>query len=237
MAEKRHGQHLMSRDNGRLSLEFLTFKKSTGVVMQDDLLFVLKKLGAFLIFGAIVAAFQSLLFIDINFLHDFVKETSLTEIMQEIILLVIVILYASLIRIPELRNSSVLLAGFFACMLVRELDFAFDLIRQGFWIWIALVVAIVSVAVAATNIRGALAGLKGFFTHPSYGLVCAGLLNVLVFSRLMGMGALWHTLLQDDFVRTVKNAVEEGSELFGYALCLLGAAIYVYDKLKRRRGA
>lgn len=198
--------------------------------MQDDLLFVLKKLGVFLIFAVVVSVFQSLVFLDINILHDSVKENSVTEIVQELILLAIVLLHAWLIRLPDLRASSILVGGFFACMLIRELDFVFDIIHHGSWLWVALAVAVVCSAVAAADARRLLAGIKDYIQHPSYGLVCSGLLTVLVFSRLMGMGVLWHNLLRDDFVRDVKNAIEEGSELFGYALCLLGTVIYFFDK-------
>ncbi|XBS71186.1 transporter [Acerihabitans sp. KWT182] len=135
-------------------------------------------------------------------------DISLTGVVQEIILFAIVVIHLLLVWTPENRASSMLAAGFFVCMLVRELDFAFDVIRYGSWIWTALAVCTASIAVAAVNYRRALAGLADYFRHPGYGLVCTVLLNVLVFSRLMGMGGLWQTLLQDEYVRTVKNAVE-----------------------------
>ena len=43
---------------------------------------------------------------------------------------------------------------------------------------------------------------------------CTGLL------RLFGMQVLWHAILEHGYMRVVKNAVEEGSESFGYMLCL-----------------
>lgn len=70
----------------------------------------------------------------------------------------------------------------------------------------------------------------GLFKHPSDGMLSAGLLTVLLFARLMGMGTLWHTLLADEFIRTVKNAVEEGTELFGYTLCLLATLSYFHTQ-------
>ncbi|QWA12814.1 hypothetical protein GTU79_09120 [Sodalis ligni] len=203
--------------------------------MQDDLLFVLKKVGSFLIFAAIVSAFQLLLFIDVRFLHDSVNEISLTEISQEIILFAIVVLHLWLIRVPAHRAVNVLVGGFFTCLLVREMDFAFDVIQYGSWFWVAMAVCVLCVAVAALDYRRTLAGLADYFRHPGYGLVCAGLLTVLVFSRLMGMGGLWQALLQDAYVRTVKNAVEEGGELFGYVLCLLGTLLYMLDKRNMSR--
>ncbi|WP_413734268.1 hypothetical protein ACL2XP_17710 [Sodalis sp. RH21] len=198
--------------------------------MHNDLLFIVKKLGAFVVFGAVVSAFTSFLFIDIHFFHDIVREASLTEIAQEAVLVIIISLHIWLMRYPALRASSMLVAGFFACMLVRELDFAFDQIRHGSWFWVAMAITLGCVIFAAADARRALRGLVGFFKHPSYGMLCAGLLNVLIFSRLMGIGGLWSTLLQDGYIRTVKSAVEEGSELFGYSLCLLATVLYVADK-------
>jgi hypothetical protein len=55
---------------------------------------------------------------------------------------------------------------------------------------------------------------------------------VLVFSRLFGMQAMWHAILADGYVRIVKNAVEEGSESFGYMLCLT-ASIGYYCNFRR----
>ncbi|NDL61939.1 hypothetical protein [Acerihabitans arboris] len=205
--------------------------------MQNDMLFILKKLGAFVFYAAVVSAFTSFLFIDVHFLHDIVKESSLTEIGQELVLVAIVLLHLWLMRNPALRASSLLVAGFFACMLIREMDFALDEIRHGSWFWVASMIALGCLIFAATDAKRALQGLAGYFRHPSYGLLCAGLLNVLVFSRLMGIGALWRSLLDEDYLRAIKNTVEEGSELFGYGLCLLATVSYARDKHKSTQPA
>lgn len=46
---------------------------------------------------------------------------------------------------------------------------------------------------------------------------------VLVFSRLAGMNYLWLTLLDDSYIRTIKNLAEEGTELLGYSLLAYSA--------------
>lgn len=48
----------------------------------------------------------------------------------------------------------------------------------------------------------------------------------LVFSRLFGMHGLWYAILDQSYVRVVKNVVEEGSESFGYMLCLIASVGY-----------
>ncbi|MGL9723943.1 hypothetical protein [Sodalis sp. (in: enterobacteria)] len=198
--------------------------------MQSDWLFVVKKGGVFLVCAAVIALLTSLLFIDINGFHNGEHESSLTEIAQELILLAIVVIHGLLLRNPALRHSSALIGGFFLCMLIREMDFSFDIIHHGSWLWFALAVTLMALIYAGRALQRTLAGLVGFFKHPSYGMLGAGLLTVLLFARLMGMGTLWHTLLADDFIRTVKNAVEEGTELFGYTLCLLATLSYFHTQ-------
>ena len=68
--------------------------------------------------------------------------------------------------------------------------------------------------------RNDITGLRAFV------FIFIGLLIVLVYSRLFGMGELWHTIMADHFNRTVKNVVEEGSELWGYALVFWGTVNY-----------
>lgn len=57
--------------------------------MQDELKLLLGKIGAFALSGAFLAALVGLVFIDVHWLHNFVHETSLTEVAQELLLLAI----------------------------------------------------------------------------------------------------------------------------------------------------
>lgn len=83
---------------------------------------------------------------------------------------------------------------------------------------------------ASRHIEATVQGLAHFVTHPSYGMMCAGLLCILVFSRLFGMNSLWQMLMLDGYNRVVKNMVEEGCELLGYAFCLIAALGYLKDR-------
>ncbi len=49
-------------------------------------------------------------------------------------------------------------------------------------------------------------------------LLVTGVMLLLVFSRLFGMGSFWHNVMGDDYVRAVKNIAEEGTELLAYCL-------------------
>ena len=169
---------------------------------------------------AVVAAVLCL-HVDVNILRNGLSETSLTEVVQESILLLIVLIH--LIRARKnsaQRQCNVLIAGFFLAMLIRELDGVFDMIHHGSWVWFALLSSLVSISYALRSPSLVARQLADYARTPSYGMMVAGLATVLIFSRLFGMSGLWHSILQDGYVRVVKNMVEEGVELFGYILCL-----------------
>lgn len=196
--------------------------------MKQDLPVLLGKAVAFLFYSAFLAALVGLVFIDVHWLHNFVHETSLTEVAQELMLAVISgCFFIAARRQAERRSAWMLIGGFFLCMLIREMDFAFDALWHGAWAWFALAVALLCLWHAARHLDAAVRGLTHVVTHPGYGMMCAGLLCILVFSRLFGMGSLWQTLMLDGYNRAVKNMVEEGCELLGYGLCLLATLNYM----------
>lgn len=161
------------------------------------------------------------LHVDVNILKDGLSETSFTEVAQESILLIIVVIHLVRARKDSaMRQCNVLIAGFFLAMLIRELDAVFDLIRHGSWVWFALLVSVASIVYAVRNPARIARQLIAYASTPSYGVMVSGLLAILIFSRLFGMSMLWHSILQEGYARIVKNMVEEGVELFGYILCL-----------------
>ena len=161
------------------------------------------------------------LHVDVNILKNGLSETSFTEVVQESILLIIVVIHLVRARKDSaMRQCNVLIAGFFLAMLIRELDAVFDLIRHGSWVWFALLVSVASIVYAVRNPARIARQLIAYASTPSYGVMVSGLLAILIFSRLFGMSMLWHSILQEGYARIVKNMVEEGVELFGYILCL-----------------
>ncbi|WP_147193764.1 hypothetical protein [Pantoea sp. CCBC3-3-1] len=195
--------------------------------MQSDLLFIRNRAFAFIGCALFISAMMGLVFIDVRWMNDAVHETSFTEIAQEMMLLVTSLLYFQRV-FKESAPGLVLIGGFFACMLIRELDFLFDELSHGCWVWFALATAAVCLAIALLNPRRAVSELADFLRQPSWGMMCAGLLTVLVFSRLFGMRDLWQHLMLDGYNHTVKNMAEEGCELLGYSLCLLASCRYLY---------
>lgn len=197
--------------------------------MSDDLITIRNKIGIFFIFVAFLSVMMGLVFVDVVWMSDEVHEASFTEITQELILAVITFLFISHARkSEEQRPIRILVAGFFGCMLIRELDFLFDQLSHGSWFWFALAVTIISVLAALRHPRHLISGLADFMRHPAWGMMMAGMLTILVFSRLFGMNELWQHLMPDDYHRTVKNMAEEGSELLGYTLCLFATLGYLF---------
>lgn len=173
------------------------------------------------------------LHVDVNIIKNGLTEDSFTEIVQESILFIIIMVH--LVRgwkHSAMRQCNMLIAGFFLAMLIRELDAVFDIIQHGSWLWFALAVSLATLYYAFRQPQRVLAQLAEYTTTPSYGLMIAGLLAILVFSRLFGMSILWQSILQDGYVRIVKNMVEEGSELFGYILCLMASVNILPERRK-----
>ncbi len=170
------------------------------------------------------------LWVDIRVFGNDIPEVSLTEVVQESVLAVIVLVHLLLARkYAHLRYSNILIGGFFLAMLIRELDGLFDLLSHGSWVWFALLATAGSLLLPLRHLRQTLSQLAEYTRTPYYGMMISGLLAILVFSRLFGMHGLWYAVLEENYARVVKNTVEEGSESFGYMLCLtatLGYACY-----------
>ncbi|PIJ50711.1 transporter [Erwinia sp. OLTSP20] len=190
---------------------------------------VLRRFLFFLAAAALSAVTMLCLWIDVGVFKDGVNEISCTEITQELTLAVIVFLHARLAKKhPELRYCNMLIAGLFLAMLIRELDALFDLLAHGSWVWLALFSTLCTVVLPLRHFRHTLCQLEQYSRTPWYGMIMSGLLTILVFSRLFGMHQLWQTILADGYARVVKNIVEEGSELFGYLLCLTATIGYCW---------
>ncbi|UQY44155.1 hypothetical protein M1E08_20945 [Erwinia sp. PK3-005] len=206
--------------------------------MSDDIKIITVKFAGFFGCAIFLALMMGLVFIDVNWMNDALHETSFTEIFQEIELGAIALMFFSqAYQQGNLRYSLLLIGGFFTCMLIREMDFLFDSLYHGAWVWFALAVAFLCLWPAVLHLPATLSGLVNFLRHPSWNMMAAGLLTVLIFSRLFGMHELWETLMLDGYNRTVKNMAEEGTELLGYSFCQLASLRYLWDvrRLKQEK--
>ncbi|WP_233149169.1 transporter [Shimwellia pseudoproteus] len=186
---------------------------------------ILKSFLFFLCAAAAAAIPVFLLWVDIHVFADDVPEISLTEIVQETLLGCIVVMHFWLAKKYDTqRYCNILIGGFFLAMLIRELDSFFDLFFHGSWVWFALFTSFLSLCRPLRHWNKTLAQLTHYTRTPYYGIMMSGLLCVLVFSRLFGMQFIWHAVLNDGYIRVLKNAIEECSESFGYVLCFMASA-------------
>ncbi|MCQ2444235.1 MAG: hypothetical protein MJ061_01905 [Mailhella sp.] len=157
------------------------------------------------------------------------KEYAPTEICQTLLLAACTaILFLEARRRPGMRRALVLAAGLTGCMLIREQDFFLDFIAHGCWKWPALALAGGCLTYACTDVRNTLRGMAELVRHREFPCLAVGLMVVLVYSRLFGMGMLWNGLLGSvagispesahEAVRLAKTAMEESGELLGYML-------------------
>lgn len=175
-----------------------------------------------------VALLAGIFLADVLLLRNEVAEGSLTELAQEWLLaLAALAVVRRIARDPGERGFGLLWGGLLVAMLLRELDGFLDrLLWHGSWklalgLWGALLLALV-----VNNRQSLLEPLARFVTTPACMQLMLGLLIIMLFSRLMGMGRVWAALQDDPPLRTVKNAVEEGIELLGYGLVASAALRY-----------
>lgn len=175
-----------------------------------------------------------------------IRETSLTEFTQEAAITISAIIFAiGAYRKPYARGCLTLIAGFMGCIAIRELDMYFDLISHGFWLYPALLLAAGSIAYAIRCGRSALRPFLWYSREKFFSYLTVGFLILLFFSRLFGTGSLWELALADPtHVVGVKSTVQEGLELLGYMLVLLGSVLFhmrkplseKQQKKRRRQG-
>lgn len=121
-----------------------------------------------------------------------------------------------------LPGVTLLMLAFIVSSLIREQNHFLDtLVAPNVW---KVLVTLVIVPIVYRVIRDRHGFSKEFSQYAnsfSFGIFAAGVLTTYVFSRLYGRSKLWEAILQDNYVRTFKDAAEESIELLGYALILI----------------
>lgn len=181
----------------------------------------------------LVAVGACLLLLDVFVLHTGIRESSLTEIGQELILFGIAVTFWRASKREGSSGFCILAGSLFGCMLIRELDGPTDLIMHGIWKCPAWALALWSRYRGWQDLPNVFARTAEFSAMPSFGLMAAGLAVILVYSRLFGVPPLWQGILSEGYVKTAKHAAEEGTETLGYLLCLGATIDYIRDT---RRG-
>lgn len=169
----------------------------------------------------------SAIWLDIAVFETKILEISFVEITQEVMLFLCATLFFAGINASGKSGFNVLIGGFFACLLMRELDGILDPISHSAWCWPLTVIGVLSVTFAFNekNRQETLVAFASFARTHTFGTMTTGL-SVLVFSRVFGMGSFWHLVLDDGYVRLAKTTVEEGIELLTYSMWLASSIEY-----------
>ena len=108
--------------------------------------------------------------------------------------------------------------------LIREMDaFLENNLFDKAWQVLALVVILPTLWFVCKNFNKLMDQFYGIFNTFSFGLMFSGTIIVHVFARLFGRDSVWIAMMTEEkYVRTVKDVAEEGIELLGYAIALMG---------------
>lgn len=148
------------------------------------------------------------------------SETSLTELIQAALLLICTALMLVIRqRYRVLRSVSLLMAAFFAISFVRENDQWLDAyVFDGAWQCLVVLLALPALALVIRARRDFLEEFSLIANSLGFGLFASGFLTTYVFSRFYGRSELWQALMGEHYLRIVKDAAEEITELTGYSL-------------------
>jgi hypothetical protein len=164
------------------------------------------------------------------------SEQSFTEYLQATFLLSssLILLYI-LLTSKNIKYTSLLLFGLTCTSLIRESDVFFDSIFIGAWQIPAFAVLGIVIFVLYRHFFQLVKELAYYLSSLSFGLFIGGFLTTYVFSRLFGRKKFWYAVMEDQYLRIVKNAAEEGVELFGYLILLFAVIEMFILSIKKRQ--
>ena len=153
--------------------------------------------------------------------QDPFSELAYVEVLQTVLLAACAALLLLLSRLRP-QQAQLALCGMlgFSILFVRENDQVLELfLPHGAWKWLALVLAGGLGWLFFRNRKVIVEQARSLSSSPAFGVYLAAL-TTLVFSRLIGRRVFWESVMGDHYLRLVKNAAEEGVELFALGLFL-----------------
>jgi len=159
------------------------------------------------------------------------SEFSPVEIIQAIILAVCGgIMWWVARYCPSQRPIAIPFAGMALAFLIRELDYFLDrFVIDSFWQIMTVIVAALVIVYTLRNRRRLKIALARIWPSPGLTLLFAGAVILFAFVRFVGHEPLWTSILDEDYKRIVKLAVEEFIELMGYFLWIIGTIEYAFQ--------
>ena len=161
------------------------------------------------------------------------NEDSLTERFQEFTFLMIVILcFVCSWLYPKTAALSFLMGGFFLMAFIREFDAFLDhKVPDGAWQVLVLIVLATVLYKSYQNRKALWNSLPNYLLSYPFGIMISGMIITFAYSRLIGESIMWQTVMEENYIRNVKNAVEESVELLGDSIILFGVVeFFMYAK-------
>ena len=165
-------------------------------------------------------------FYDLVHLEWALDELSFTEQVQQAFLMISCVLFAlGARRHADKRGYLWMVAIFLFILVIREHDFLFDMIDHGFWKYPALVTLIIGIFVVRAHKDTVRAPFLAHFDSRGFAYAVTGLFVLIFFSRLFGSSAVLRDALGDLYAAPIKTMFQEGIELLGYSIMLLGSVV------------
>ena len=194
-------------------------------------------LARIILYGLFLAGISQVLFLDalVTGVEQTFVENSWTEYSQVVLLFGMVTIFLVAGKITsEYRSLSLLLALVPTLAFIREFDgFLDEKVFDGAWQTIAFLALVILTFLIYRTRNDLRRASVDYFSHFSFGLYLSGFLTTLVFSRLYGRGTFWKALMEEDYIRAVKNASEESIELLGYSLLFISAIEFIFFSRKK----
>jgi len=170
-------------------------------------------------------------YIDIKVLDNHLAEVSMTELSQSAFVLIAALNFFKMIKKePESAGLFILISGFFGMIFFREADYYFDSISHSFWQLPVSIILLATLYFAYKNKHSIVDPIAQYQSTKAFSYTFIGVLVTIIFSRLFGTGSLWREIAAADS-SYIKTVVQEGIELLGYSLILLGSFILHCKKL------
>ncbi|EDP57892.1 hypothetical protein [Vibrio sp. AND4] len=196
----------------------------TNIITEESKRIIYKSVLSALTIVAISILVNLSIRVDYVMLGSSLGEISITETLQ---LIMLTIASWSFFRVSKqqsnVSHAAMLISGFFAVLIIREMDYWFDIIHHGCWVFPALAVTALACAKAYQGGKGTVNEMATILQSPYMKLLIGAVILLLVYSRLYGMGSFWHHVMGAHYIRDVKNISEEGMELLCYSLIALSA--------------
>ncbi len=160
-------------------------------------------------------------------------EVSMTEIVQEVFLFLLGVMFIFTGRIDrQLTPIANLISVFFFMAFIREFNNQID-----FWFYLVLPLMVLFAWLLFRDRKRIFPSLHRFLENPYTAYFMTGFLVTFVFSRFFGRTVLWEAILESDYNRWAKNAAEEGIELLGYTLFFIAGVEILLSVIRKRREA